>query len=132
MSSLFSKIIAWEIPSFKIYEDEFVYAFLDIFPQTPGHTLIVPKIEIDHFSDVPEPYYSAIFLAAKKLSPAIQKATGCARICTLFVGYEVPHCHYHLVPTNTLSDVNFTGKPQADMEELQKMQEKILSELQHQ
>ncbi|MDD2694106.1 MAG: HIT family protein [Candidatus Gracilibacteria bacterium] len=129
MSTLFSKIIAGEIPSFKIYEDEFVYAFLDIFPQTPGHTLIVPKIEIDHFADVPEPYYSAIFLAAKKLSPAIQKATGCVRICTLFVGYEIPHCHYHLVPTNTLSDVNFTGKPQADMEELKTMQEKILSEL---
>jgi histidine triad (HIT) family protein len=68
MSTIFSKIIAGEIPSFKIYEDEYVYAFLDIFPQRIGHTLIVPKIEIDHFSDVPEPYYSAIFLAAKKLS----------------------------------------------------------------
>lgn len=106
-----------------------MYAFLDIFPQAPGHTLIVPKIEIDHFADVPEPYYSAIFQAAKKLSPAIQKATGCTRVCTLFVGYEIPHCHYHLVPTNTLSDVNFSGKPQADMQELQQMQEKILSEL---
>jgi histidine triad (HIT) family protein len=68
MSSLFSRIIAQEIPSYKVYEDEYVYAFLDIFPQHPGHTLIVPRVEIDHFSDVPEPYYSAIFLAAKKLS----------------------------------------------------------------
>jgi histidine triad (HIT) family protein len=68
MPSIFSRIIAQEIPSYKIYEDAHVYAFLDISPQCPGHTLIVPKIEIDHFSDVPEPYYSAIFQAAKKLS----------------------------------------------------------------
>lgn len=129
MSTIFSKIIAGEIPSFKIYEDEYVYAFLDIFPQRIGHTLIVPKIEIDHFSDVPEPYYSAIFLAAKKLSWAIQRATECARICTLFVWYEVPHCHYHLIPTNELADVNFIPRPQADMVELKIMQEKILKNL---
>ena len=129
MPTLFSKIIAWEIPSFKIYEDEFVYAFLDIFPQAPGHTLIVPKIEIDHFADVPEPYYSAIFLAAKKLSPAIQKATGCARICAAFLGYQIPHCHYQLLPTNSEKDFVWKNVAQADMEELKTMQEKILSEL---
>lgn len=129
MSTIFSKIIAGEIPSFKIYEDEYVYAFLDIFPQKIGHTLIVPKMEIDHFSDVPEPYYSAIFLAAKKLSWAIQGATECARICTLFIWYEVPHCHYHLIPTNELADVNFIPRPQADMAELKIMQEKILKNL---
>ena len=130
MSTIFSRIIAWEIPSFKIYEDEYVYAFLDIFPQQLGHTLIVPKTEVDHFSDVPEPYYSAIFQAAKKISVALKKATDCNRVCTLFVWYEVPHCHYHLVPTNTIADVNFIQKPQADMEELKKIQEKILTYLQ--
>lgn len=75
MSTIFSRIIAGEIPSYRIYEDEYTYAFLDIFPQRLGHTLIVPKVEIDHFADVPEPYYSAIFQTAKKLSSAIQQAT---------------------------------------------------------
>lgn len=127
MSTIFSKIINGEIPSFKVYENEYVYAFLDIFPQSIGHTLIVPKCEVDHFVDVPEPYYSAIFQAAKKLAPAIQKATECNRICSMFIGYEVPHCHYHLVPTNTMEDANFEKRPQADMNELKSMQEKIIS-----
>jgi histidine triad (HIT) family protein len=127
MSTLFSRIISGEIPSFKIYEDEYVYAFLDIFPQRLGHTLIVPKCEVDHFSDVGEPYYSAIFQAARKISPAIQKVTECNRVCAMFIGYEVPHCHYHLIPTNTIEEANFQKRPQADMEELKEMQEKILS-----
>lgn len=129
MSTLFSRIIAWEIPSFKIYEDEFVYAFLDIFPQKLGHTLIVPKIEIDHFSEVPEPYYSRIFQVAKKLASAIKTATNCTRVCTMMIGYEVPHCHYHLIPTMQLSDAIFSQKPQADMKELQMMQEKIIKNI---
>ena len=129
MATLFSKIIVGEIPSFKIYEDEYIYAFLDIFPQRPWHTLIVPKIEIDHFADVPEPYYSAIFQAAKKLAPAIKQATSCTRVCTTIIWYEIPHCHYHLIPTMQLSDVIFSQKPQADMEDLKKMQEKILENL---
>jgi histidine triad (HIT) family protein len=126
MSTLFSRIIAGEIPSYKIYEDVYTYAFLDIFPQRLGHTLIVPKVEIDHFADVPEPYYSAIFQTAKKLSSAIQQATWCNRICTMFIWYEIPHCHYHLVPTDSLDDIHWENKPQSDMEELQNMQEKIL------
>lgn len=126
MSSIFSKIIVWEIPSFKIYEDEYIYVFLDIFPQRLGHTLIVPKIEIDHFADLPEPYYWAIFQVAKKLSPAIQQATGCKRICALFAGFDVPHCHYHLIPTDTADDMIFSSKPQADRNDLRMMQEKIV------
>lgn len=126
MSTLFSKIIAGEIPSYKIYENEYVYAFLDIHPQKLGHTLIVPKLEIDHFADVPEPYYSAIFQVAKMLSPAIQKASWCNRVCTMFIWYEIPHCHYHLIPTFDLSDIVFSPKPQADMEELRIMQDRII------
>lgn len=129
MSTIFSKIIAWEIPSFKIYEDEYTYVFLDIFPQQPGHTLIVPKIEIDHFADLPEPYYSAMFQAAKKLAPVLQGVTGCTRICTMFVWYDIPHCHYHLIPTNNSAEVCIVQKPQADMTELKIMQEKILENL---
>jgi histidine triad (HIT) family protein len=127
MTTLFSRIISGEIPSFKIYEDEYVYAFLDIFPQQPGHTLIVPKCEVDHFSDVPEPYYSTIFVAAKKISKALEKATWCTRVCAFFIGYEVPHCHYQLIPTKTIEDVQFRSVPQASMEELKLMQERIIS-----
>jgi histidine triad (HIT) family protein len=75
MTSIFTKIINREIPCFKIYEDAYTFAFLDIHPIKPGHTLIVPKVEIDYFVDVPEPYYSAVFATAKKIAPAIQKAT---------------------------------------------------------
>jgi histidine triad (HIT) family protein len=127
MHSLFSRIIAGEIPSYKIYEDEYTYAFLDIFPQVPGHTLIVPKCEVDHFADVPEPYYSAIFQTAKRLSPAIQKATECARVSAMFAGFEVPHCHYHLLPTNSLADIAIRKVEQAIPASLIDMQSKIIS-----
>lgn len=118
MSTLFTRIINQEIPSYRIYEDEYTYAFLDIFPQRLGHILIVPKIEIDHFSDVPEPYYSAIFHTAKRLSPAIQQATGCNRVCTMFIGYEVAHCHYHLVPTDSIADLDHANAKKADPNDL--------------
>lgn len=126
MPTLFTRIINQEIPSYRIYEDEYTYAFLNIYPHTPGHLLIVPKIEVDHFADVPEPYYSAIFQTAKKLSPAIQKATGCNRVCTMFIGYEVPHCHYHLVPTTGGDDLEFSHARPASAEELTEMQGKIV------
>ena len=128
MPTLFTQIIRGEILSYKIYENEYVYAFLNIFPKTVGHTLVVPKIEVDHFADVPEPYSSAIFEVAKLLSPAIQKATECTRVCTAFAGYEIPHCHYHLIPTNSASDIDFLAKHEkASDDELVRMQEKILS-----
>lgn len=129
MPTLFSRIITQEIPSYKLYEDEYTYAFLDIFPQHPGHSLIVPKIEVDHFSDVPEPYYSAIFHTAKKLSKALQKATRCKRICTTFLGYQITHCHYQLLPTESEEDFVWRPVPQADPNELKAMQEKIVSYL---
>jgi histidine triad (HIT) family protein len=132
MPSIFSRIISQEISSYKLYEDAYVYAFLDISPQHPGHTLIVPKIEVDHFYLVPEPYYSAIFQAAKKLAPAIQKATNCKRVCTTFLGYAIPHCHYHLIPTDSEDDMDMKKREQADPEDLRKMQEKITLYLLHQ
>lgn len=127
MLSLFSRIIAGEIHSYKIYEDEYTYAFLDIFPQVPWHTLIVPKCEVDHFADVPEPYYSAMFQTAKRLTPAIQKATGCLRVSAMFAGFEVPHCHYHLLPTNSLEDIAIRKVEQASPASLIDMQSKIIS-----
>jgi diadenosine tetraphosphate (Ap4A) HIT family hydrolase len=86
----------------------------------------VPKIEVDHFAELPEPYYSAIFQTAKKLSPAIQQATGCNRVCTMFIGYEVPHCHYHLVPTDSTADLDHAKAQSTSAEELAQMQGKIL------
>lgn len=129
MPTLFTRIIAGEIPSFKVYEDDYTFAFLDIFPQTPGHTLIVPKIECDHFSEVPEPYYSAIFATAKKLAPILQRVTNCARISAKFEGFEVPHCHFHLIPSASAADANFKSVPRADESELAHWQQRILSEL---
>jgi histidine triad (HIT) family protein len=89
----------------------------------------VPRIEVDHFADVPEPYYSAIHAAAKLLAPAIQQATGCTRVCTQFVGYEVPHTHYHLIPTESIDDIYVHSPPRADDIVLQDMQAKIISYL---
>lgn len=129
MTTIFTKIINNEIPSFKIYEDDLVCAFLDAFPQQEGHTLIVPKVEIDHFSEVPEPYFSRIFEIAKKISPAIQKATNCKRVSARFEGFEIPHCHFHLIPANSASDVDFKKVEMANSEDLDKMKNLILKHL---
>lgn len=131
MSTLFTKIISGEVPSYKVYEDEYVFAFLDIYPVMPGHVLVVPKVEVNHFSDVEEPYYSAIFAAAKKISKAISKATDCQRVCTAFVGYDIEHCHYHLIPTNGIDDFNFANSKSANPDDLQIMQEKIVQNLEN-
>ena len=106
MATIFSRIIAGEIPSYRIYEDELTYAFLDIHPVARGHTLIVPKIEVDHFMDVPEPYYSAVFQTAKIVAQALKASTGKARIGTIIAGFAVPHFHYHLVPIDDESELD--------------------------
>jgi histidine triad (HIT) family protein len=98
MSTIFSKIIAGEIPSFKIYEDDLVFAFLDIHPERTGHALIVPKVEVDMFQDVPEPYYSRVFQVAKEITPSVMYAVGAKRMVAKIVGTDVPHFHLHLIP----------------------------------
>jgi histidine triad (HIT) family protein len=117
MASIFTKIINGEIPSYKVFEDEHTFAFLDINPIEVGHTLIVPKIEIDYFIDVPEPYYSAVFKNAKIISAAIHEATGCKRVGTIIAGWDVPHFHYHLIPMNDLGALDFRrAKPRSEAE----------------
>ncbi len=101
MSTIFTKIINGEVPCYKIYENDLVFAFLDNFPKADGHTLIVPKIEVNYWVDVPEPYYSAVFVAAKIIAPALQQATQTSRIITKIMGTDVPHFHYHLIPFYT-------------------------------
>lgn len=129
MASIFTKIIKGEIPCYKIYENEFVMAFLDIRPVQLGHTLIVPKKEIDHYIDVPEPYYSEVFKAAKIVGQAIQKATGCTRVGTVTLGFDVPHFHYHLIPMWQMSDIDFKKAKTYPAETMLEIQQKIQSNL---
>ena len=129
MATLFTKILRGEIPSHKIYEDEDFFAFLDIRPIHAGHTLLVPKLEVDHFSELPAPQAQRYFPLGQKISQALKKVTRAPRIGMAFVGFEVPHCHMHLVPLWTITDLDFRlGKP-AKQEELAAMREKILSAL---
>ncbi|MBL0132275.1 MAG: HIT family protein [Chitinophagaceae bacterium] len=128
--TLFSKIIAGKIPSYKIAENEKFFAFLDIFPLREGHVLVVPKMEMDKLFDLPDEYLRDMLLFAKPIAHAIEKAFHCNRCGISVVGLEVPHAHIHLIPINTSNDLNFTqSKPQATEERLKKVQEKILAYL---
>lgn len=126
--TIFSKIIAGDIPSFKIAENDKFFAFLDIFPLRAGHVLVVPKTEVDNLFDLPEQYLSEMLLFARPIAKAIEKAFDCNRCGISVIGLEVPHAHVHLIPINSANDLNFTqGKPKASEEELKKVQEKILA-----
>ena len=128
--TIFSKIITGEIPSYKIAEDDRFFAFLDISPLKEGHTLVVPKMEVDKFFDVPDDYLKEILLFAKPIAAAIEKAFHCKRCGISVIGLEVPHAHLHLVPINTANDLNFTRKKLAlSDDELQAAREKILAHL---
>src|SRR5436190_18760185 len=123
--TIFSKIIAGEIPAYKIAENDQFFAFLDIFPLVEGHVLIVPKLEIDKFFDVPDVYLSSMLLFAKPIAKAIENAFPCNRVGLAVVGLEVPHAHLHLVPINGIDDLNFTrGKLKLTPEQLKAAQEK--------
>lgn len=128
--TLFSKIIAGEIPCYRIAENENFFAFLDIFPLREGHTLVVPKTETDKFFDLDDHYLSEMLVFAKPIARAIEKAFRCNRCGISVIGIEVPHAHMHLIPINTANDLNFTQpKPKASDKDLKKAQEKILSQL---
>ncbi len=128
--TIFSKIIAGQIPCYKIAEDEKFFAFLDIEPLVKGHVLVVPKLEVDKLFDVPDEYLAGMLVFAKPIAHAIEKAFNCNRCGISVVGLEVPHAHVHLVPINTANDLNFTkGKIKTTAEELKVVQEKILSKL---
>ncbi|MFH1103838.1 MAG: HIT family protein [Actinomycetota bacterium] len=107
MASLFTKIIAGEIPAHRVYEDEHTIAFLDINPRQEGHTLVVPKREVDYLFDLPTEDYEALWAAVQTVATALKAATGCARVVLLVVGYEIAHAHVHLIPTRVLGDVPF-------------------------
>ena len=110
MSSIFSKIVAGEIPSYKIAEDENYYAFLDINPVASGHTLVIPKHEVDYIFDLDEQEYTGLMSFAKRVAAAIKLSMPCVKVGVAVLGLEVPHAHVHLVPINKESDMNFFGK----------------------
>lgn len=107
MASIFSKIINGDIPSYKIAEDENYYAFLDINPLRKGHTLVVPKVEVDRYFDLDEDTLAGISIFSKKVAKAIKSAFPCDRIGMTVIGLEVPHAHIHLIPINNLLDMDF-------------------------
>ena len=107
MSTIFSKIISGELPSFKVAEDECHIAILDIFPLVYGHVLVIPKKEVDYIFDISSNEYLALFKFTKKVAAAMQKAISCKRIGVSVIGLEVPHAHIHLIPINNVSDMNF-------------------------
>jgi histidine triad (HIT) family protein len=128
--TIFSKIIAGEIPSYKIAENEKFFAFLDIFPLRQGHVLVVPKIEVDNLFDLPKDYLKDILEFAQPIAKAIEKSFHCNRCGVSVIGLEVPHAHIHLIPINSSNDLNFTQpKEKISDEALKKVQEKILSNL---
>lgn len=110
MSSIFTKIIKGDIPAYKIAENEKFFAFLDIFPLKKGHTLVIPKQEIDYIFDLDNDLLQEYILFAKKVASAIEKAIPCKRIGIAGIGLEVPHAHIHLVPLDEIGDINFSNQ----------------------
>ena len=129
--TLFSKIIAGEIPSYKIAESDQFFAFLDIFPLQKGHVLVVPKIEVDKIFELPDNYLSQILVFAKPIAAAIAACFPCDRVSMVTVGLEVPHAHLHLIPINQADDLNFANpKLQLSKAELIAIQEAIIRQMQ--
>src|SRR6266513_2102138 len=128
--TIFSKIIAGEIPSYKIAENEKFFAFLDIAPLVKGHVLVVPKTEVDNMFDLPDEYLSELLVFARPIAKAIEKSFRCNRCGMEVIGLEVPHAHLHLIPVNSSDDLNFTRKKlKLSEQELTRVQEKILQNL---
>ena len=107
MASIFSRIVAGEIPSYKVAENEKFYAFLDIAPLAKGHTLVIPKREVDYFFDLEDDELQEMIVFAKQIAKKIQATTACKKVATVVLGLEVAHAHIHLIPMNTEKDVDF-------------------------
>ena len=128
MATIFTKIINGEIPCHKIAEDDNYLAFLDIMPLADGHTLVIPKKEVDYIFDLDDELLAGLILFAKKLAPAIAQACPCKRVGVSVIGLEVPHTHVHLIPLNSMNDINFTReKLKPTQEELVATAARIIS-----
>jgi histidine triad (HIT) family protein len=129
MPSIFSRIVAGEIPAHKIAETDDFLAFLDVMPTTMGHTLVIPKKEVDYLFDLDDDLYTGLMAFAKTIAPAIKKAIPCKRVGVAVIGLEVPHTHVHLIPLNSMADMNFNNKIKPTQEELTETAEKIRQNL---
>ncbi len=130
MSSIFSKIITGEIPSYKVAEDDCFLAFLDINPLVMGHVLVIPKKEIDYIFDIEDDLYTDFALFAKKVAAGLKKAFPCKKVGIAVIGLEVSHAHIHLIPMNSVSDMNFAKeKLNPSPQQLAQAASKIKSEL---
>ena len=127
MPTIFTKIIKGEIPCHKVFEDDNYFAFLDIRPINPGHTLVVPKKEIDYIFGADDKLLCGLVVFAKKVARMIEEAVPCKRVGVMVAGLEVPHLHIHLVPIQNVLDLNFANAKPAPNEELTKVAEKIRS-----
>lgn len=128
--TLFSKIIAGEIPSYKIAEDDYFFAFLDIAPLVRGHVLVIPKVEVDKVFDLDDTYLSRLLVFAKPIAKALEKTMDCKRCALSVVGLEVPHAHLHLLPINVMDDTNFTrAKMKFSDKEMAEIQQTIINAL---
>lgn len=125
MPTIFTKIINDEIPCHKIAETDEFLAFLDVSPCAVGHTLVIPKKEVDYIFDMEDERYLGLMAFAKKVAPAIRKAIPCKRIGVAVIGLEVPHAHVHLIPLNSMADMDFSHKLTVTQKELQQIAEKI-------
>jgi histidine triad (HIT) family protein len=132
MASIFTRIIRGEIPCYKVAEDDRFLAFLDINPLKPGHTLVVPKVETDYIFDLDDQTLADLFIFSKNVAAAIRKAFPCNRIGVAILGLEVPHAHIHLVPMDSMEDVNFKNpKLKFTNEEFRDIASKITGFLNH-
>jgi histidine triad (HIT) family protein len=127
--SIFSRIVAGEIPAHRLREDDRFLAFLDVRPIRPGHALVIPKEEIDHFFDLPDDLLADLMTFAKPVANAIRSVTGAARVGCAVVGVEVPHAHLHLIPVDGVGDLDFRKASEADQDDLAAMAERIRSNL---
>lgn len=125
MASIFSRIIAGEIPCYKIAEDEKHFAFLDINPVAPGHVLVVPKHEVSYLFDLSDDEYLALELFAKRVAEGLREAVPCKRVGVAVIGLEVPHAHIHLIPITTEQDMNFGHKQTLEPERMQQLRDDI-------
>jgi histidine triad (HIT) family protein len=130
MATIFSRIVSGEIPSYKVAEDDRFYALLDIFPVAKGHTLVIPKQEVDYLFDLDDDTFAGLQLFAKKVAVGLKKAIPCQKVGVLVLGLEVPHAHIHLVPMQSEADLlNFTKKIKFTPEEFASIREKIAREI---
>ena len=129
MASVFTKIINGELPSYKIHEDEKTISILTIDPISLGHTLVIPKLEVNHWFDVPADIYTQVALNSQRIAKAIKEATGCPRVGTIVAGFEVPHYHLHLIPAWSIPDLDFRRASRRSDQDMKQIQEKIISYL---